>query len=114
MARAKGCKIVGSFSKKKLSRKWTWVSPDKSTRNEIDHMQIDDISLVKKQEVLSRFGYDSDHQICRGEIWIEKRVKSKRGGKESDGNLIIPQHRKKEAKEWLEEKLKEEYSIQEA
>ena len=53
LARTNGCKIVGSYYNKNEKRKWTWVSPNKITKNEIDHMLINDMSIVKNYEVLA-------------------------------------------------------------
>lgn len=51
--------------------------PDGETKNEIDHLLVDDLAIVKNVNVLSRFKFPSDHRIVRGTILIPKRVKVK-------------------------------------
>lgn len=46
-------KIAGTFFKKKETRKWTWISPNCKTKNEIDHILINDLTVTKNVEILS-------------------------------------------------------------
>ncbi len=71
------------------------MSPDKKTKNEIDHLLINDISIVNDITVLSHFNFDSDHRIS-----IRNYMRNK-------GNLkiIIPVSRRWEAIMKLEEQL---------
>ncbi len=76
-AQAHNLKIANTFFKKKGKRKWTWVSPDSNTRNEINHILVNDISIITDVTTLSKFSFPSDHRITRGRISIPKRVKYK-------------------------------------
>ena len=40
-------KILNSFFKKKTSKKWTWISPDTATKNEIDFILSTDLSISR-------------------------------------------------------------------
>ena len=37
-------KIANTFLKKKSGRKWTWIAPNRNTKNEINHAIINDLS----------------------------------------------------------------------
>ncbi len=39
-------KIVNSFYKKRKNKKWTWLSPDGNTKNEIDYFIVNDLRIV--------------------------------------------------------------------
>ncbi len=53
------------------------VSPNSNTRNETDHILVNDISIIKDVTTLPKFSFPSDHRITRGRISIPKRVKYK-------------------------------------
>ncbi len=59
-AQAHNLKIANTFFKKKGKRKWTWVSPDSNTRNQIDHILVNDISIIKDVTTLSKISFPSD------------------------------------------------------
>ncbi len=84
-------KIANIFAKQKMKRKWTWISPNFKVRNEMDHILVNDLSVIKNVATLSRFGYPSDHRISRGEIVILKRSRYKNFKKQrEEGKWIIP------------------------
>ncbi len=39
-------KIAKTFAKQKMKRKWTWISPNYKVRNEIDHILVNDLSII--------------------------------------------------------------------
>ncbi len=45
-------KITNSYFQKKENRRWTWASPNRNTRNEIDCKLINNLSIVKDVSVL--------------------------------------------------------------
>jgi hypothetical protein len=59
--------LSNSMFKKRNSRKWTWESPDRKTRNEIDFICIKTAqkTTVKNVEVLNKFCFHSDHRMVR-------------------------------------------------
>ena len=51
--------MVGTFYEKKKVRKWMWISPHGKVKNEVDQVFINNITIVKNVEVLSRFEFSS-------------------------------------------------------
>ncbi|XP_063957603.1 craniofacial development protein 2-like [Lytechinus pictus] len=60
-ALSRGLEVMTSFFKKKEHRKWTWQSPNGTTRNEIDFILTNRPDIVKDVSVLNRFNTGSDH-----------------------------------------------------
>ncbi|PIK56232.1 hypothetical protein BSL78_06870 [Apostichopus japonicus] len=56
-------KILNTFFKKKANRKWTWISPDRATKNEIDFIFSSDLNIVKDVNVLNKVNIGSDHRM---------------------------------------------------
>lgn len=105
-AQRNNLKIAGTFWRKRAARKWTWISPNGNTKNEIDHMLINDMTIVKNVEVLSKFEFSSDHRAGRCHLQIPKRIKYRKGRKRVETKkVIIPVHKLEEAEKFLEEKL---------
>jgi len=102
-------KITGSYFKKKMSRRWTWISPDKYTKNEIDHFLINDMRIVKDGAVLNTVSFSSDHRLCRTSLHVPYRVKYKNYRKVGNGaytnNHIIPQDKITEANLFMKDQL---------
>ncbi len=44
--------VAPSLYKKKCARKWTWKSPDGHTKNEIDHILVNDTRIVTNVEMI--------------------------------------------------------------
>ena len=74
-ARSNNMKIAGTFFKKRMERKWTWISPNREVKNKIDHLLTNNMSIVKDIciSVVPKFEFASDHRMCRGIINIPKR-----------------------------------------
>jgi len=59
--------IANSFFQKREGRKWTWKSPDRKTKNEIDFIMTDRIDTIKDVTVINKVDIGSDHRMvaCR-------------------------------------------------
>ncbi len=102
-----GFKIANTFFRKKEKRKWTWMAPDGKTKNEIDHLLINDRSIVKNISILSHFNFPSDHRIARCELRIPKRAQyTNYSKKKAGGKWVIPISKRQEAEGKLKEILK--------
>ena len=70
-------KIANTFYKKKLSKKWTWQSPDRCTKNEIDYFLVNNMSIVKDVGINNKITFPSDHRAIQIKIEIQNRCKTK-------------------------------------
>lgn len=70
--------IMNSFFKKKENRRWTWLSPDQKTKNEIDFIMINHHKLITNIEVLSKFNFSSDHRLVRATLRLSRPIKSRK------------------------------------
>lgn len=64
--------VANTFFNKKPSRKWTWLSPDNKTKNEIDYFLTSQKRLTQDVSVLN-LSFGSDHRIVRAKIHIPSR-----------------------------------------
>ncbi len=55
-------KIANTFYMKKTLKKWTWQSPDKNVKNEIDYFLVSDLSIVKDVCLKKELNFPSDHR----------------------------------------------------
>nr|XP_032511484.1 uncharacterized protein LOC116765942 [Danaus plexippus plexippus] len=60
--------------KKPPQRKWTWMSPDSSTRNEIDFIMTDKRRIFYKISVIHRVKTGNDHRIVLGTLNINVKL----------------------------------------
>lgn len=65
---------VNSFFLARPQRKWTWISPDGVTKNEIDFIITSHKSLIQNITVLNNFTTGSDHRMVCAKIAINTRV----------------------------------------
>ncbi|XP_013408096.1 craniofacial development protein 2-like isoform X1 [Lingula anatina] len=72
-ATANNLKIMNTVYKKKISRRWTWQSPDGCTRNEIDYIMTNRPNIFTDVKVLNRLNAGSDHRAVMGVIRINVR-----------------------------------------
>lgn len=108
LMRANGLKLANSFFPKKESRMWTWESPDGKTRNTIDHILVNDRSIVKNVQTLPSFKFASDHRLCRCKIRFQRRIKVMNYRKKKEkAEVIVPIHKTQELKDTLKQKLQE-------
>ncbi|KAL1446846.1 hypothetical protein WDU94_003496 [Cyamophila willieti] len=63
--------IMNSFFKKQPTRKWTWFSPDREVKNEIDFITTNQKHIVKDVTVLNKFNTGSDHRLVRARIEVD-------------------------------------------
>jgi exonuclease III len=108
LALAGRLKIAGTFFKKKLRRKWTWISPNGITRNEIDHLLTNDMTIIKDISPITNFKFASDHKLVKCKIQIKHRAIYDNCRK-GNGNLktVIPIHNIKEACEYMKIQFRE-------
>ncbi len=86
--------IANTFFKKKQKVKWTWRSPNLITRNEIDHILINNRTIVQDVSVLVGFKFPSDHRMCRAKLKIPRRYKYiPHNQKKSEMKVIIPKNK---------------------
>ncbi|XP_072378028.1 uncharacterized protein [Diabrotica undecimpunctata] len=79
------------FFDKKLQRKWTWIAPNGSTKNEIDYILSKEKNIVQEVAVINMISVVSDHRIIRAKIKINAttdRQKFKPSKKEIDTELL--------------------------
>lgn len=65
---------MNTFFKKPEHRKWTWVSPDSRTRNEIDFIITDKKQIIADVTVLNRLSIGSDHRMVRAKVLLNLRT----------------------------------------
>ena len=69
---------MNSFFQKPPHRKWTWMSPDGSTRNEIDFIITNEKRIFNDVSVIHRVKTGSDHRIVRGTLDINVKLERSR------------------------------------
>ncbi|KAG7307560.1 hypothetical protein JYU34_007776 [Plutella xylostella] len=70
-------KVSNSFFYKKAQRRWTWVSPDSITKNEIDFILSSNQSIVKDVSVINKFNCSSDHRPLRARVSFDIKIHRK-------------------------------------
>ena len=84
-------KIMNSFFEKKAQRRWTWISPNSQTKNEIDFVLSDTPSIFTDVSVLNSFNTGSDHRLLRAHIILNTKIERakmiKKVGKVNSQNL---------------------------
>ena len=71
-------KIMNTFFKKRLHRRWTWISPNGVTKNEIDYILTDKPHTFTYVSVINSFNTGSDHRMIRGSMTINTRQERER------------------------------------
>ncbi|CAH2243712.1 jg8772 [Pararge aegeria aegeria] len=69
-----GLFMMNSFYEKRPHRKWTWLSPDGSTRNEIDFIMSTKLHIFNDVSVINRVKTGSDHRMVRGTLNINVKL----------------------------------------
>lgn len=65
---------LNTFFEKPKQRKWTWISPDEKTKNEIDYILSNKNNICTDVTVLNKFYTGSDHRLVRAKIKINMRT----------------------------------------
>ena len=66
-------KIMNTFFKKRLNRRWTWISPNGATKNEIDYIMTDRPDIFLDVSVINSLNTGSDHRMVRGKARINTK-----------------------------------------
>ena len=71
-------KIMNTYYKKRSSRRWTWQSPDGNTKNEIDYIITNRVTIFRDVRIINRLNIGSDHRTLMGDIEMDiKRERRK-------------------------------------
>lgn len=70
--------LMNTYFKKKPQRRWTWISPDGRTKNEIDFLITENKRNIADVTVLNKFGIGSDHRAVRSTIKINLKNERKK------------------------------------
>ncbi|XP_062526852.1 craniofacial development protein 2-like [Bombyx mori] len=73
-----GLYMMNSFFQKPPHRKWTWMSPDGVTKNEIDFIMSTSRQIFNDVSVIHRVKTGSDHRIVRGILSINVKLERSR------------------------------------
>ncbi|XP_072933027.1 uncharacterized protein [Epargyreus clarus] len=65
------------------NRKWTWVSPNERTKNEVDYILSNQPKRIRNVEVLHGLGFSSDHRLVRATYVLENCKKCRTSFKPS-------------------------------
>ncbi|XP_022820587.1 uncharacterized protein LOC111352346 [Spodoptera litura] len=71
-------KILNSQFKKRLSRKWTWVSPDGRYKNEIDYVLTNRPKSFDDCATIANLNFNSNHRMLRARLNTSSVQKSSR------------------------------------
>ena len=63
---------------KRLHRRWTWISPNGVTKNEIDYILTDKQQTFTVVSVINSFNTGSDHRMIRSSMTINTRLERAR------------------------------------
>lgn len=61
-------KIMNTVFRKKLNRRWTWLSPDGQTKNEIDYILSNFGNQIDNIDILNSLKHHSDHRMVRATL----------------------------------------------
>ena len=65
--------IIQWCHQERLHRRWTWISPNGVTRNEIDYILTDKPQTFTDVSVINSFNTGSDHRMIRASMTINTR-----------------------------------------
>ena len=65
-------KIANTFFRKHPISKWTWISPDGRTTNEIDYILSDRQSSIRDTEVIRNLKFSRNHRMVRARVELKK------------------------------------------
>ncbi|XP_063532097.1 craniofacial development protein 2-like [Cydia strobilella] len=64
--------IVNTLFHKNFKQRWTWISPDKNTKNEIDYILTTHSKTIRNYEVLTP-KFPSDHRLLRTTVMVSNQ-----------------------------------------
>lgn len=70
--------IMNTYFKKNADRRWTWISPDQKTKNEIDFIMCNKPKQITNIEVLNNVPFPSDHRLLRSSFSLKSPKKSRK------------------------------------
>lgn len=71
--------IMNTFFKKKKNRRWTWLSLDHKTKNEIDFIiLLHHHKLITNIELINKLNFSSDHRLVRATLRLSRPVKNRK------------------------------------
>jgi exonuclease III len=73
-----GLYMMNSFFKKREHRKWTWISPDGVTKNEIDFIMSTRRQIFNDVSVINAVKTGSDHRLVRGTLNLNLKLERSR------------------------------------
>ncbi|XP_041481845.1 uncharacterized protein LOC121429016 [Lytechinus variegatus] len=88
-ASCRGLKVMNSFFKKKEHRKWTWQSPNGTTRNEIDFILTNRPDIITDVSVLNRFNTGSDHRLVRAKMHVNFKLERSKLIRKKNASLNV-------------------------
>lgn len=97
---------MNSFFKKKPKRKWTWISPNGTTRNEIDYILSTEKSIIRDVTVINQCTTGSDHRMVRAKININATLELTKKMKKDKEQLDM--EKLKQNKHSYKDKIKEQ------
>lgn len=65
---------MNTFFQKRSNRKWTWLSPNGKTRNEIDYILASHKHIIHDVSTLNQFDIGSDHRLVRAKVIINVKM----------------------------------------
>lgn len=69
-----GLYMMNSFFRKREHRKWTWMSPDGTTKNEIDFIMSTKKQIFNDVSVINAVKTGSDHRMVRGTLNLDVKL----------------------------------------
>jgi hypothetical protein len=97
---------MNTFFKKRKEKKWTWISPDGNTKNEIDFILSSHRCIIQNVDTLNSFTTGSDHRLIRADVKIittKNRSKMKRRNLGGIDNRVLktnPKYKNEVDKSW--------------
>jgi exonuclease III len=72
-ATSKNLRIANTFYKKRKKKKWTWRSPNGTTKNEIDYI-LANKNIIQDVDVIQRVNIGSDHRMVRSKVKMKTKL----------------------------------------
>ena len=67
-------KIMNTVLKKSPNRRWTWISPNGHTKNEIDFILTNRPHTFTDVSVINNLNTGSDHHMVRGSLTVNTKL----------------------------------------